>query len=207
MTFDFFFCHKDCCKEVAPGLTTLNVGEPDSEGIERNGPEGYYRLAVANYGVALERLAYAYEADADRRRDLVQDIHLALFRSFEKFQGRCSLRTWVYRVAHNVASSHVVRQSRRNTPAFLTLEEAEKELLQESAEISTDRDQARTRLLTLIQRLDPFDRQLILAYLEGLDAEEVSQMTGLSSANVWTKIHRIKSLLVRRFHQGDSHAR
>jgi RNA polymerase sigma-70 factor, ECF subfamily len=60
-----------------------------------------YEEASAAYGAALERLARAYEADPDRRRDLLQEIHIALWRSLEGFDGRCSLRTWVYRVAHN----------------------------------------------------------------------------------------------------------
>ena len=60
-----------------------------------------YRDAAAGFGPALDRLACAYEADPDIRRDLLQDIHLALWRSFANFDGRCSLRTWVYRIAHN----------------------------------------------------------------------------------------------------------
>jgi RNA polymerase sigma-70 factor, ECF subfamily len=71
-----------------------------------------YQDAAAIYGAALERLARAYEADPEMRRDLVQDIHIALWRSLEGFDGRCSLRTWVYRVAHNVGASHILRQRR-----------------------------------------------------------------------------------------------
>ncbi|MGD0224817.1 MAG: hypothetical protein ABSF71_21015 [Terriglobia bacterium] len=41
-----------------------------------------YREAVASFGAALERLAGAYEADPEIRRDLLQDIHIALWRSF-----------------------------------------------------------------------------------------------------------------------------
>ena len=44
-----------------------------------------YREAASSYGEALERLAYGYEADPDRRRDLVQEIHLALWQSFASF--------------------------------------------------------------------------------------------------------------------------
>jgi RNA polymerase sigma-70 factor (ECF subfamily) len=73
-----------------------------------------YQKAAEIYQAALERLARAYEADADVRRDLLQDIHIALWRSFEGFDGRCSLRTWVYRVAHNTAASHVIRQRRKS---------------------------------------------------------------------------------------------
>ena len=166
-----------------------------------------YQKAAEDYGQALGRLARAYEADADRSRDLLQEIHLALWRSFEKFEGRCSLRTWIYRVAHNVATSYVIRQNKWNPPAFLTLEEAEAECDHQSVEASADRQQSVTRLLALIQRLQPIDRQLIVAYLEGMDAESIAEITGLSAANVWTKIHRIKNFLTRQFYAGGPDAR
>ena len=143
----------------------------------------------------------------DRRRDLVQEIHLALWRSFASFDERCSLRTWIYRVAHNVATSHVIRQKKRNVLVFLTLEEIEAQQAPQNVEESADRQQALARVLALVQRLELLDRQLILAYLEGLDAEAMSQITGLSAANVWTRIHRIKNVLVRQFHSGGSDAK
>ena len=167
-----------------------------------------YQKVAEEYGAALARMAHAYEADPDLRRDLSQEIHLALWRSCGRFNGRCSLRTWVYRVAHNVATSHVVRQTRskKSAPAFLTLEDAEVQASDENVEISVDRSQALERLFGLIQRLDPPDRQVILAYLEGLDADSIAEITGLSVANVWSKVHRIKDLLVRRFHRGARNA-
>jgi RNA polymerase sigma-70 factor (ECF subfamily) len=169
--------------------------------------EEYWRQTAAEYGAALERLAWAYEADPDRRRDLVQEIHLALWRSFGSFDARCSLRTWVYRVAHNVATSHVIRQKKRNALVFLTLEEIEAQPDVQKVEEWADRQQILERVLALVQRLEFLDRQLILAYLEGLDAESMSQITGLSAANVWTRFHRIKSVLVRQFHSGGSDAK
>jgi RNA polymerase sigma-70 factor (ECF subfamily) len=166
-----------------------------------------YQQVARQYGAAVGRLAYAFEADADRRRDLVQEIHFALWRSLLNFNERCSLRTWIYRVAHNVATSHVIRQRRRSAMTFLTLEEAEAEAPHEYVEVSADRERARARLLALIQRLEPIDRQLMLAYLDGMEAEEISEITGLTSANVWTKIHRIKKVLSRRFHAGGHDGR
>ena len=166
-----------------------------------------YQRAAQEYGAALARLAYAYEADPDMRRDLSQEIHLALWRSFATFNGRCSLRTWIYRVAHNVATSHVVRQTKgRSARAYLTLEAAEDQAGAEDIEISTDRAQALSRLFALVQQLDPLDRQVIMAYLEDLDAESIAEITGLSAANVWSKIHRIKNVLVRRYQRGGRHA-
>jgi len=171
------------------------------------GQEEYWRQTAREYGAALERLAWAYEADPDRRRDLLQEIHLALWRSFENFDARCSLRTWIYRVAHNVAISNVTRRRKRNQPVFLTLEEIEARPGPQNVEETADRQQALARLLALVQRLELIDRQLILAYLEDLDAESMSQITGLSVANVWTRIHRIKNVLVRQLHSGGPHAK
>jgi RNA polymerase sigma-70 factor, ECF subfamily len=165
------------------------------------GQEEYWRQAAREYGAALERLAWAYEPDPDRRRDLLQEIHLALWRSFETFDARCSLRTWIYRVAHNVAISRVARR-RRTEPVFVTLQDIEAQPGPQTLEKAADRHKALARLLALVQQLELVDRQLMMAYLEDLDAETISQITGLSVANVWTRIHRIKNALIRQFHSG-----
>ena len=195
------------CKEIWGVATTLSMSpsEPGAD-VESNATELYQRV-VAEYGAALERLAYAYEEDSDRRRDLLQDIHFQIWRSFEQFDGRCSMRTWAYRVAHNVATSHVVRHRRNRSREFVSLEDIDIKSDLEDLEVSADRQKALTRLLALIQKLAPVDRQLILGYLEGIDAESLSEITGLSSANVWTKLHRIKSVLTRAFHAGGPDGR
>jgi RNA polymerase sigma-70 factor, ECF subfamily len=160
-----------------------------------------YEEAAASFGPALERLTRAYEADPDHRRDLLQEIHIALWRSFAGFDHRCSMRTWVYRVAHNVGASHVARQYRTRPEALVGLEELESRPDPHPAD-DADRSLALNRLLEMIQRLKPLDRDVILSYLEGLDAAEIAEITGLSSRNVATKIHRIKNILARFYHQG-----
>ena len=161
-----------------------------------------YEEAASGFGAALGRLARAYEADPDKCRDLVQEIHIALWRSFGKFDGRCSLRTWIYRVAHNTATSHVIRQARAKTSAMVGLEELENLSDKNETEIASDQRVALERLLALIQKLKPVDRQVIVSYLEGMDAASIGEITGISAGNVATKIHRIKGILARRFHEG-----
>ena len=75
----------------------------------------------------LDRLAAGYEADPDKRRDLRQEIHLQLWKSFAAFDGRCSLKTWTLRVAHNTAASYVIRERRINAN-LVGLEEIERTL-------------------------------------------------------------------------------
>ncbi len=168
----------------------------------RSNQDTLYEQATAEYGPALERLARAYEAELETRRDLLQEIHIALWRSFASFDGRCSLRTWIYRVGHNVAASHVIRQQRVKGPGLIGIEELERLPDLRSGEESADRKHDFARLLEFIQRMKPLDRQVILSYLEGLDAASIGEITGLSARYVSTKIYRIKEILARRFNPG-----
>jgi RNA polymerase sigma-70 factor (ECF subfamily) len=170
--------------------------------VETPTQDGLYREAADSYAAGLERLARAYEADPEVRRDLLQDIHIALWRSLGGFNGICSLRTWVYRVAHNVATSHVIRQRRAKSLTLVGLEELESMPDKSAGVPAADRRDLLERLMELIHRLEPLDRQVMLSYLEGLDAASIGNITGISPVNVATKIHRIKRLLARRFQEG-----
>jgi RNA polymerase sigma-70 factor (ECF subfamily) len=161
-----------------------------------------YRQAAEIYGAALERLARAYEADAEVGATFLQEIHTGLWRSFEGFDQRCSLRTWICRVAHNVSTSHVLRQRRARLQNMVGLDELEN--LPGARVDNTDQRHALERLLVLVQKLKPLDRQVILSYLEGLDAAEIGEITGLKPGNVATKIYRIETVLARRFQGGVS---
>jgi RNA polymerase sigma-70 factor (ECF subfamily) len=170
-----------------------------------DGNDELYKEASATYGAALQRLARGYETDPERRRDLLQEIHIELWRSLRLFDNRCSLRTWVYRVAHNVGASHIL--SRRRTAArLIDLDalEAEPGLL--DGEEQVNQRYSVSRLLDRIYRLRPRDRQIIILYLEGEAASSIAEVTGLSAANVATKIHRIKRVLNRQSREGAIHA-
>ena len=128
-----------------------------------------------------------------------QGIHLALWKSLAGFDGRCSMRTWVYRVAHNAASSYVTW--RRRTPAMkvTSLEEVADTIATETPEQIASETQAIDQLAKLIQSLNPPDREVILLYLEDLDAAVIGEITGMSAGAIATRIHRIKAILANRF--------
>jgi RNA polymerase sigma-70 factor (ECF subfamily) len=161
-----------------------------------------FEEAVAEFGAALERLACAYEADPETRRELLQEIHIALWKSLDSFGDRCSLRTWVYRVAHNTAASHVSRRLRVKNQVTVGIEELVNVADRAEGEEAAGQRDAVGRIYELIYQLKPLDRQVMLAYLEGMDAASTSEITGLSARNVATKIHRIKQVLKYRFQEG-----
>jgi RNA polymerase sigma-70 factor (ECF subfamily) len=166
--------------------------------------EQLYETAAREFGRALDRLAAGYEADPDRRHDLRQEIHLQLWRSFAIFDGRCSLKTWTFRVAHNTAVTYVNRE-RRNHGGFVSLEEIERTAAGAQAEPDIDQQRALEQLSAFIRQLKPLDRQIMISYLEEMDTASIAEITGLSPANVGMKIHRIKNILSGRFQEEKRH--
>jgi RNA polymerase sigma-70 factor (ECF subfamily) len=162
--------------------------------------DDFYRQARAEYGAVLSRVAYGYEGDPERRADLLQDIHIELWRSLDAFDGRCSLKTWVYRVAHNVAASHIARE-RRRTAGLISLED-----LAVDGEAHANRQYSISQLLTRIHRLHPPDRQIMLLYLEDESAAAIAEVTGLSPQNVATRIHYVKRALSQNTKKAAPHA-
>ncbi len=166
-----------------------------------------YDEVSTTFSVALERLARSYEADTDKRRDLLQNIHFAIWRSLAKFSSECSLRTWVYRIAHNVAASHVLKYRRASQRTWLSLDQLENTPDHPDPAALLERRITLEQLYHLVQDLQSVDRTVILLYLEGLDATAIGEITGISSANAATKIHRVKKILRRQFTEGGSDER
>ncbi len=168
-----------------------------------------FRALTAEYGPALQRLARGTEADEARQQDLVQEILVALWQALPSFEGRSSMRTWVYRVAHNVAVSHVVKSQRDRLSRAVALDDDA--LVANAAREAEGRD-AVSRLAALVRALRPADAQVILLYLEGLGHDEIAEVTGMSPGNVAVKVHRIKAALASAFEpteqtKGGAHGR
>ncbi len=117
---------------------------------------------------------------------------LALWKALATFREESSLRTYVFRVAHNVAIKHVRRDARNRED-----EELPASLADEGPGVgeTLDRARRRSRLVAAIRQLPDPDRQLAMLHLEGLSNTEVAEVTGLSSSNVGTRLHRVRQRL------------
>jgi RNA polymerase sigma-70 factor (ECF subfamily) len=174
--------------------------------VDRDKQDALYAEASAANAAAIRRLARGYEADPDRQRDLLREVYLELWVSLGSFDGRCSLRTWVYRIAHNVGASHVER-NRRLTSRLVDLETVEARISSVDGDAEIERRFSAAILLDLIHRLKPLDRQVIMLYLEGEAVGSIAEVTGITASNVATKIHRIKRMLKQKYLEGAADAR
>lgn len=154
-----------------------------------------YHDAIAAHGEEISRYLAGYEANLAKRQELLQEVHFALWQSFGGFNNQCSLRTWVYRITNNVAVTYLRRKKRKTENTELSLDAAALYVEEKAFSSNADNQLDLQRVMLLIQSLTPADRQIILLYLEDLDSASIADVTGLSTSNVATKVHRIKKLL------------
>ena len=110
-----------------------------------------------------------------------------LWKGFEGFEHRSDVRTWVYRVALNTCIS-LDRKRRRSKSVKLTMD----------INLFEDRDEDTRQVDILhkrISRLQPFDRAIVLLWLENLSYEEIGQIVGITAKNVSVRLFRIKEQL------------
>jgi RNA polymerase sigma-70 factor (ECF subfamily) len=151
-----------------------------------------FDAVMGSYGAALRRVAASYEADPALREDLFQEISLAIWRALSKFRGEASMRTFVFRIAHNRGLSHGWKEGR----APELLEEPER-LIDDapSPESEATQSQRRARLVAAIHRLPIGMRQVITLRLEGLSHREIAEVTGLTENNVMVRASRARARL------------
>ena len=172
--------------------------------VERQ--DDLYRKAGEQFGPAMARLAASYEVNSTSREDLLQDIHLAVWQSLAHFKGECALRTWVYRVSHNTAATHVLRQKRIHRDQWVSVEELDGMPDAFDAERTVDSSTVFEKLAAIIQKLKTVDRDVLLLYLEGFEAAEIAEVIGISPNLAAQKVHRTKKVLQRHFLSGEDHA-
>ena len=141
---------------------------------------------MAAYASPMRRLCAAYAGNGLDREDLFQEICFAVWRALPAFRGNASVRTWVYRIAHNVALTWRARDRRRQSREIP---------LEEDTDASTQMDFRRLALRRAIAAMSPGDRTLTLLWLEGLSAAEIEEVTGIKSATVAVRLSRIRKHL------------
>lgn len=152
-----------------------------------------YEAVLTEFGPSLGRLASSYEALPQAREDLLQDIRLALWIALPKFRGESSLRTFVYRVAHNRGLTHVWRRKQRGVPA--TLDEVDISDHRPGPEAAAMIRDRQARLLRAIQSLPILLKQVMTLALEDVSNTEIASVLGLTENNVAVRLNRARALL------------
>ena len=144
---------------------------------------------------ALRRMTAGYERDPSRQQDLIQEIWLAVWQALPRFRNECSERTFVFRIAHNRAVSHIEHWQRRQTDVLD--EAAPIQAPGPDPEHSLSQQQRHERLRAAVQGLPIGLRQVVVLTLEGLSNAEVADVVGISENNVAVRLTRARAALSR----------
>jgi RNA polymerase sigma-70 factor (ECF subfamily) len=118
--------------------------------------------------------------------DLVQDILTRLWRSYASFRGDSKVESWIYRVALNAAMTHLSETTKARTlrTAMST---------QLAATVETPGSAGPADILSdFLSRLGDVDASILMMYMDGLTAEEISGVLGISSNAINVRINRMK---------------
>ena len=132
-------------------------------------------------------VCYLFANERQEADDLFQDVLIRLWKGFDSFEGRSSEKTWVYRVALNtcVTANNKFRRRLDTSPLELDVDLFAEE----------ERNPAASRLHQRISKLHPFDRALILLWLEDLPYDEIAAILGISTQNVSVRLVRVREKL------------
>jgi RNA polymerase sigma-70 factor, ECF subfamily len=176
----------------------------------RAGDEDAFRELVARHDGALRRVARTFVRTPSAAEEVVQETWLGVIRGLDDFEGRSSLRTWIFRILINRARTRGARDA-RSVP-FSALETDDAPAVEPAAfgsdghwrsapgRLETDPESSllsaelREHLLRAVDGLSPAQRAVItLRDLVGVSAEEVCELLELSEGNQRVLLHRARS--------------
>lgn len=158
---------------------------------------------VTKYRERLYGVVYNLVSNSEDASDITQDAFIKAFRSISKFKGKSSFFTWLYRIAVNLALTHMRKTRMKRFFSFDTIDEdlASSEILdalvdKRRADKPTLLKELQEKLNEALQSLSDKHRTvLVLFEIEGLSHQEIAEVTGTSEGTVRSRLHYAKQQL------------
>lgn len=158
-----------------------------------NGETSYYTYIVDRYSKRLFSFIIKIIHNREDAEEVCQDVFIKAFRSLATFRMDSSFSTWIYSIAYNCTIS----ATRKKKKEYLFISESQLiNITEEDIAITLDGRSSEEQLVCLemvLLKLPPEESSLItLFYIKEKSVKEVSLITGLSPANIKTRLHRIR---------------
>ena len=149
--------------------------------------ENQFAQMVSKHKSTIYTVCFMFSNRKEEVDDLFQDVLCNLWRGYSSFRGESNVATWVWRVAFNTCIS-IDRKRRRTNSIPLSM----------NINLFEDKDDDSRQIKMLydrIRRLKPFDRAIVLLWLENMSYEEIAAIVGITVKNVSVRLYRIKEEL------------
>ena len=149
--------------------------------------ETAFTQMIKEHKSTIYTVCFMFSKDSDEVNDLFQEVLINLWQGFASFEGKSKIGTWIWRVSFNTCISQE-RKKKRTATIPLTM----------GIDLFNDKDDDTKQVKMLydrIHRLKPFDRAIILLWLEGMPYDEIAAIVGITAKNVSVRLYRIKEEL------------
>lgn len=176
----------------------------------KSGSEDAYGWLIARYHQQIYSLVYRILTDPSDAADTTQEVFLKVFRGMKRFNGQCTLKTWLYRIAIHEASNQRrwwFRHKSRETSMEMHEDENGKvcgicETLVDPGESPHDilaHEEVRARVEQELQQVaEPYRTTVVLRDIEGLSYEEIAEILQISLGTVKSRLIRGRDALKKR---------
>ncbi|QFT87965.1 ECF RNA polymerase sigma factor SigW [Bacillus sp. THAF10] len=156
------------------------------------------------YAIDVKRTAFLYVKDVSKAEDILQDVFISCYNSFDTFRGECTYKTWLIRITVNKCRDHARRWSFRNI--FSRKDVGEHLVDVRTPELLAIGNETGAELRIAVFGLPLKLREvIILYYYQELSIWEISKLLDLNESTVKTRLYRARTSLKEMLKGGDYH--
>lgn len=149
--------------------------------------EREFEQLVKKHKNTIYTVCFMFSKDSEEVNDLFQEVLINIWQGLPSFKGQSKMETWIWRISLNTCIS-CERKKKKNATVPLTMDVDFFE--------DKDADVQQVRMLyDRVHRLKPFDRAIVLLWLEGIAYDEIAAIVGITTSNVATRLFRIREQL------------
>lgn len=149
--------------------------------------EKEFEQLVKKHKNTIYTVCFMFSKDSEEVNDLFQEVLIAIWQGLPTFKGQSNIATWIWRISLNTCIS-CERKKKKNVTVPLSMDVDYFE--------DKDADDQQVRMLyERVHQLKPFDRAIVLLWLEGIPYDEIAAIVGITTSNVATRLFRIREQL------------
>lgn len=152
--------------------------------------EARFLQQMETHSGILYKICRIYQDNAEDQHDLLQEILLQLWISYDSFKGDSLFSTWMYRVAFNTAIVFFKKERRRQDRVTASYGDLPEEL-----HMVQEQEEQLQVFYQAVQRLNKVEKALIFLYMEGQSGIEIAAILGITPLNVRVRMNRTKEKL------------
>ena len=154
--------------------------------------DDYFEVTLERNKYKIYRICNIYAVNPIEPQDLFQEVVFQIWKSLDKFKGKSSIDTWIYKIAINVCLRSKIKFDKSNNKTYrfdsIHFTPIEKE-------IDASEQEKLKYLKECISTLNETDTSLIVLYLDDLSYKKIAEITGLSENHIAVKMKRIRKKL------------